>query len=138
MRNISPNLSVIRYTVRKGYFQSSSERSVVHAPAPVPPSRPGLLRDRRGEYLAGQPPDPPHPAGGRLGMVAELLRHLAGAAAAAELPDGAADRLRHRLGARGVRALQPGYAQSRAPRVVHRHPGHDTPPATNRPGTGSA
>jgi hypothetical protein len=53
----------------------------------------------------GEPPDPPHAVGGRLGMVAELLCHAAGAAADAELPYGAADRLRHSFRGRGVRAL---------------------------------
>ena len=46
--------------------------------------------------------DPAHPAGGRVGVVAELLCHPAGAAADAELLDGAADRGGDRAGVRGV------------------------------------
>jgi hypothetical protein len=46
------------------------------------PSQPGQCERRcLGEELA----DPAHPLGGRLGMVAELLRHGAIAATAAEL-----------------------------------------------------
>jgi hypothetical protein len=46
--------------------------------------------------------DPAHPPGGRVGMVAELLGHPAGAAADAELLHGAADGGAYHGGSRGV------------------------------------
>ena len=67
-------------------------------------------------------------------MVAELLRNPADAAANAELPYRADDRLRHRFGGRGVRALQSGCEESLAPRVVHIQPGHGKPPCLPKPG----
>jgi hypothetical protein len=54
----------------------------------------GLL----GDELA----DPAHPPSGRVGVVAELLCHPAGAAADAELLHGAADRGGYHVGGRGV------------------------------------
>jgi hypothetical protein len=47
---------------------------------------------------AEQRADPAHALGGDLGVVAELLRHPAGAAARAELPHGDPDRLGHHVG----------------------------------------
>jgi hypothetical protein len=50
-------------------------------------------------------------------VVAELLRHLAGAAIGTELLHGDPDRLRHSVGARRVRALQAGGEQRPAPGI---------------------
>src|SRR6266702_4557377 len=61
----------------------------------------------RGGRMGDKLPDPGHAFGGRLRVVAELLRHVAGAAADAELPHGAPDRFRDRLGGRVVRPLEP-------------------------------
>jgi hypothetical protein len=72
-------------------------------PAGTPGDWPGGTRAGASGHLAGKLPDPPHGVGGRLGVVAELLSHPAGAATDAELPHDAADRLRRRLGGRGVR-----------------------------------
>jgi len=63
-------------------------------------------RGPRNRQVGEKLPDPPHPVAGRVGVVAELLGHPAGAATDAELPHGAADRLRHRSGGRRVRSLQ--------------------------------
>ena len=49
-----------------------------------------------------------HAVHGRLGVVAELPGHEAGAAADAELSHGPPHCLRHRIADRGIRSLKPG------------------------------
>jgi hypothetical protein len=54
--------------------------------------------------LADELANPAHPLDGGLRVIAEFLRHSARAAAAAELPNGAPDRLDDHLGG-GVRPI---------------------------------
>jgi hypothetical protein len=72
----------------------------------------------------GELAHPAHPAGGRVGVVAELLCHPAGAATGAELPQGPPDCLGDHGGGWGVRWLQRGGEQRLAPCVGHGEPGH--------------
>src|SRR5215471_1205023 len=78
---------------------------------------PAALRPSSRADVGGEPTDPAHALSGRFGMVAELVRHPAGAATDAEMPYGEGDCLRHRFGGPGVRWLQPGGEQCLAPRV---------------------
>ncbi len=83
------------------------------------PAWPPTPRGRQDGYLADQMPDPAHAVGGRLRMVAELLRHPARAAADAKLPHGAAHHLGQRGRGRCVRPLQLRCEERLTPRVVH-------------------
>jgi hypothetical protein len=67
--------------------------------------------------LGGELADPAHPPGGRVGVVAEFLCHLAGAAADAELLHGAADRGGDQIGGRASEGCSPeeNRAWQRAP-----------------------
>ena len=88
----------------------------------------------------GELADPAHPLGGRLGVVAELLCHPAGAAAGTEPAHGAAGRDGHAFGDRCVRSLQRGGEQCLTPRVVDVQPGLAVLPAVDvlaGAGTGS-
>src|SRR5262249_13228450 len=65
--------------------------------------RPGWPRRRPGPR---PPPDPAHPPSGRFRVLPEFLRHPGRAAADAELPYRAPDRIRDRLGSRVIRPLE--------------------------------
>ncbi len=92
---------------------------------PGPVRRPALPRIRGGGqwgHLADKLPDPPHRSVAAPVWSPTSLCHRAGAARDAELRHGAADRLSHRLGGRGIRSRQPGHEQCLAPRIVHTQP----------------
>jgi len=56
----------------------------------------------------GKPADPAHPLGGFAGVIAELLRHPAGAALRTKPEQGAADPLFDAASGQSLRWLQPG------------------------------
>jgi hypothetical protein len=64
------------------------------------------LHGHQAAYLArtpdGELAHPAHPLGGHVGVVAELLRHPAGAPTGAEPSHGAGDRLGDHVGGRGI------------------------------------
>jgi len=72
----------------------------------------------RAAALGGDLASPAHPPGGRIGVITELLRHTPGAALRAEPLQGGPDGRGDHAGGRGVRWLQHGRQQRRAPRVA--------------------
>lgn len=81
----------------------------VPAAAPFQRGLGGLLSSRKVQaaaQLGDELPDPAHPVGCCLRVVAEFLRHAAGAARRTELAEGAPDRFCDCLSGRGVRRLQ--------------------------------
>lgn len=81
-----------------------------------------LDRAGRGRSLGRDLADPAHSLGGRIGMVAELLRHPASAATDAEPPHGPVDGLCHPSGGQRLRRLQSGDEQSCSVHAAHVDP----------------
>src|SRR5215469_8621548 len=92
---------------RRPAYRSAGPSTITH-PSGTGAPRPGTStsasmrcmapRLRQGGDLGDELADPAHPLGGRLGVVAELLRHPDGTAPGAELPHGAGDRFGDHVG----------------------------------------